>query len=325
MPDIWALMRAIRSSALSAPEKHVLLTLTSLIDPATGLIPDRFQPSLTDIAKFTGLGRSTIARALNAAETSGWVKRAVPSKIASQRNKEKTSYSLTIPDLGSDEEPARASATAGLVPERDQLGGWSQSGTSATAGLGLVPQRDGASATAGHQVLNHVYLDEPPPPSEGDARDEAATPDDPGALFSVPNQRSADAGTTKTAPKKAAKRERMSRQITKNPETLPADWCVSDEMASWAKEKAPDVIQRLATEKFLTHFGDQGKRMKDWDSAWRKWILGDQQRFEERANSPAQNGSGYASNGAGTYNQQRSRYHQLRDSRAPGRDYTEKL
>ncbi|MFI5934762.1 helix-turn-helix domain-containing protein [Actinoplanes sp. NPDC051494] len=133
-------MRAIRRSGLPAPERHTLLTLTSLVEPETGLIPERFQPSLTELARFTGLGRSTIVRALNAVEEKGWVKRTVPTKQASQKRKERTSYLLTIPAAVAAEDANEvdgASARAGLVPERDQLEGWSQSGTSATAGLGL--------------------------------------------------------------------------------------------------------------------------------------------------------------------------------------------
>jgi hypothetical protein len=328
VPDIWALMRAIRCSTLSAPERHTLLTLASLVDANTGLIPERFQPSLTDLTRFTGLGRSTVVRALNAAETAGWIKRTVPTKKAAQMRKDKTSYLLAIPDgvlAGDDDEPDGASATAGLVPERDQFEGWSHSGTSATAGLGLVPQRDGASATAGHEVLNHVHLDKPPPPSEEGPHCEV---DDVAALFSVPGQREPSAQSTRATEAKRqapAKRKRLSRDVTKNPETLPADWAVSAEMAAWAKDKASDVIQRIATERFLVYFGEGGKRKKDWDLAWRNWLLGDQQRFEERASGPANNGVGYTGRGAGTYNQQRSTYHHLRDSRAPGRDYKERL
>lgn len=328
MPDIFKLMRAIRRSALSAPERHTLLTLTSLVDPRTGLIPDRFQPSLTDLTRFTGLGRSTIVRALNVAEMGGWIKRTVPTKKAAQTQKEKTSYALAIPDGAldeDDEDPGGASATLGLVPQRDQPEGWCQCGTSATAGLGLVPQRDGASATVGHKNCSMCTSMNQPPPSEGDARDEA----DPVALFSVPGQREATAVATetKTAPKKAArpKRQRMSREITKTAEALPADWFVSDEMKAWAKEKAKDVIERLATEKFLVYFGDGRKKKSDWDKTWRNWLLNDQQRFEERSQSAAQNGSGYAGRGAGNRNGQRNQHIPYRDPEDISRYKTSKI
>lgn len=285
MPDIFALMRAIRRSALSAPERHTLLTLTTLVDPKTGLIPDRFQPSLTDLTRFTGLGRSTVVRSLNVAETGGWIKRTVPTKKAAQTQKEKTSYLLAIPDgaLGEDDEdPAGASATVGLVPERDQPEGWCQCGPSAAVALGLVPQRDGASATVGHKNCSMCTSMNQPPPSEGDTRDEATTTD---TLFSVPGQRHPRNDEASTAPPgRPAKRKRLSRVITKDPEPLPEDWSVSAEMIEWAKVETPNV-GRFATDKFIEHFrdGSVGKRRKkDWDGTWRNWMRTDQERFEER-------------------------------------------
>ncbi|WP_250029752.1 hypothetical protein [Paractinoplanes maris] len=151
--------------------------------------------------------------------------------------------------------------------------------------------------------------------------------DDPGALFSVPGQLGAateDKSITDEPKKKApAKRKRLSREVTKNPETLPVGWSVSADMEAWAKEKAPDVISRIATERFITYFGDGGKRKKDWDLTWRNWLLSDQQRHAERAQ--AANGSGYASNGTGAHNRQGSTYHHIPDTRAPGRNYKERL
>ncbi len=282
MPDIWKLMRAIRKSDLSAPERHTLLTLTSLVDPKTGLIPDRFQPSLTDLTRFTKLGRSTIVRSLNTAEDLGWIKRTVPNKKAAQVNKEKTAYLLQIPDGAlddDDEDPEGASPTVALVPQGDQSEGWCQGGPSATVGLGLVPGWDGASATVGHEVLNHVNQGEPPPPSEEGAR--GSNTADPEALFSMPGK-SASATSTQT-PKR---RPRLSRVITKDNQPLPDDWAVSDEMTKWAKGSAPNVITRIATERFLTHFRDSGRK-KDWDKTWRNWILGDEQRFQERNSNNA--------------------------------------
>jgi hypothetical protein len=275
VPDIWALMRAIRGSSLSAPEKHVLLTLTSLIDPGTGLIPERFQPSLTDLTRYTGLGRSTIARSLNSTEESGWVKRTVPTKYASQKNKEKTSYLLVIPADEPTEEPAQASPTVGLVPERDQPESWSQSGTSATAGLGLVPQRDQVSPTVGLKELNLCTSMNQPPPTEGASTQLA--------IAVIEGEVATAADTIKAKPK-AKKRKRLSRIITTKAEPLPDDWFVSEEMIEWARQETPNV-GRFATDKFLDHFGSEktGKKLKkDWDATWRNWMRSDQERFEER-------------------------------------------
>lgn len=97
MPDVWEIMRAIRMSDLPQPDRHILMTLTSLADPKTGVIPDRFMPSLTELAKYTGFGRSTVARRVPIIETAGWVKRAAPTKQAAWKNKETNSYTLFIP------------------------------------------------------------------------------------------------------------------------------------------------------------------------------------------------------------------------------------
>lgn len=156
MPDVWGYMRAIRESDLPGHSRLVILTLVSLADPATCVIPDRFQPSLTELAHFTGLGRSTVARVLNAVEESGWVKRDAPSSRAALGEKQRTKYILCLPV------PECASPIAGLVPEGDQ----SQGGTSPGAGplnteesdnltspgAGLVPERDRTSPGAGHNT-----------------------------------------------------------------------------------------------------------------------------------------------------------------------------
>lgn len=159
MPDIWAIMRAIRGSGLPSTDRHILMTLASLGSPETGIIPERFQPSLTDLARFTGLGRSTIARRLPFIEKAGWIKRTAPSLAAAWKDKEKNSYLILVPTElplddggGPVEESTQTSPRAGLVPEGDQSADQSQSGTSPTAGLALVPQRDRTSPTAGLEV-----------------------------------------------------------------------------------------------------------------------------------------------------------------------------
>jgi hypothetical protein len=107
MPDVWAIMRAVRSSDLPSTDRHIIGTLCFLADPKTAVIPDRFKPSLTDLATFTGLGRSTVARRMNELETAGWVKRTAPSKKAAWKDKEKNSYALLV--------PVGTSPTSGLV------------------------------------------------------------------------------------------------------------------------------------------------------------------------------------------------------------------
>ncbi|MFY1686459.1 hypothetical protein [Plantactinospora sp. WMMB782] len=159
MPDVWAIMRAIRGSNLPHTDRHILLTLASLAEPTTGVIPDRYMPSLTDLAGMTGLGRSTVARRMPLIEEAGWVKKSAPSKRAAWKDKETNSYALLI--------PISTSPAERLVPEGDQ----SQSGTSPGAGPELVPERDSTSPRAGHEVPN-LSTNEPSSPTE---RTEAET------------------------------------------------------------------------------------------------------------------------------------------------------
>src|ERR1051325_9062114 len=168
-----ALMRAVRGSSLPPTDRHILMTLISLSDPESGIIPERFQPSFSDLASFTGLGRSTVGRRLPFIEEAGWIKRTAPSLAAAWKDKEKNSYLLLVPPgggEGDDPEPNPSSGptspTAGLVPERDQSEDQSQSGTSPTAGPVLVPEGDRTSPTAGLEVPSLRTLRTTTPPSE---------------------------------------------------------------------------------------------------------------------------------------------------------------
>lgn len=185
MPTMLQLMRAVRGSSLPPTDRHILMTLISLADPESGIIPERFQPSFSDLAQFTGLGRSTVGRRLPFVEEAGWIKRTAPSLIAAWKDKEKNSYLLQIPAQGGHDETeeggGRTSPRAGLVPEGDQSDAQSHSGTSPTAGLGLVPEGDRTSPRAGLEVPglgtkrtttppSEVLFDvnvEPPPDDEG--------------------------------------------------------------------------------------------------------------------------------------------------------------
>ena len=64
---------------------------------------------------------------------------------------------------------------------------------------------------------------------------------------------------------------------------------VTTEMVAWAKDNAPDVNGKRATEMFMNHFrsksGQAGVRV-DWVLTWKNWLLKDQQRAEERSTKP---------------------------------------
>lgn len=127
MTTRWEVERALFVSDLSSQARLVALTLLALTNPQSCVVPAEFTPSLTKQEKMTGLGRSTLARALNELEEAGWVRRRRPEVEKARTEGERTRYRL------------------GLPPGWSQSGtSWSQSGTSpsATAGLDLVPERD---------------------------------------------------------------------------------------------------------------------------------------------------------------------------------------
>jgi hypothetical protein len=76
---------------------------------------------------------------------------------------------------------------------------------------------------------------------------------------------------------------------------LPGDFTVSAEMVSWARENAPDVDGRTATDAFKDHFrsapGQKGVKL-DWTATWRNWMRTEQQKIQRRRPSTA---NGYAS------------------------------
>jgi hypothetical protein len=132
LADRWEVERAIIRSGLSPHARFVALVLLTFADAGTSAVPENFSPSLTMLAACTGLGRSTVARALNELESGGWVTR--DRDLARARSEHRpTGYRLRVP----------ASPAVGLVPDGDQP-------PSATPGLGLVPETTGASPTAGH-------------------------------------------------------------------------------------------------------------------------------------------------------------------------------
>lgn len=80
----------------------IMFVLISAADPDTAAIPDRFTPSLEEIAGRSGLSKSAVAEWLTVLEDSGWVKRDRPSTAESFVGGRRTRYQLAIGDqLGS--------------------------------------------------------------------------------------------------------------------------------------------------------------------------------------------------------------------------------
>lgn len=144
MSTILEAMRAVRHSALPSPARHLMMTLLSLANPSTCVIPDNHTPSLTDLTRFTGLARSTVATHLNMLEEKGWLKRDKPTVPEAWGAKVRTRYFVQVPTSPGD----------GLVQEADQSG----SRTSPGGGPDLVREPDCTSPGAVHVVPGHTGL-----------------------------------------------------------------------------------------------------------------------------------------------------------------------
>lgn len=157
MSSVWEVMKAVRASTMPAPSRHIVMTLASLADVETGVVPERYAPSITDLVKMTGLGRSTVTEHLNAVEDSKWVERDRPSAYDARVNKATTQYRVCV----------GVSPAGGLGQGADQPNGAHQDNTD--DGLGrqadqpdqpksditadeLVQEADQASPPGGREV-----------------------------------------------------------------------------------------------------------------------------------------------------------------------------
>ena len=57
-------------------------------------------------------------------------------------------------------------------------------------------------------------------------------------------------------------------------------------MHGWALEHAPNIDVKASTAKFKAHYrsvSGTAQFKTDWTEAWKAWLLGDQQRYDEKA------------------------------------------
>lgn len=75
MPKKWEVNQAVRSSTdLVPPRKLIMLVLSDMSEAGTAEVPARRTPSLKQLAKETGLGRSTVAEHLKGLQKEGWLR-----------------------------------------------------------------------------------------------------------------------------------------------------------------------------------------------------------------------------------------------------------
>lgn len=97
MPGRFEYERAIRRSDLPPPSRHLALTIATWADMDSGIIPERFQPSLSTLEEATGLNRATVQRHLNRLEADGWMVRDRPDPKRARMEHARTRYLLALP------------------------------------------------------------------------------------------------------------------------------------------------------------------------------------------------------------------------------------
>lgn len=102
MTTKWEINRALRASDLPAPSRLIMFVLSDIAEAGTAEVPERHTPSLSVLAAETGLGEATVKRHLDLLELAGWVKRDRPTIENARRYGERTRYSLTLPEVGSE-------------------------------------------------------------------------------------------------------------------------------------------------------------------------------------------------------------------------------
>ena len=77
--------RQVMRSNLPPQGRHIVLTLCAIADFKTGVIPDEYSPSLSDLMSMTGLGRNGVICHRDLAETTGWVVIDRPTEVEARR------------------------------------------------------------------------------------------------------------------------------------------------------------------------------------------------------------------------------------------------
>lgn len=267
---VWEVQKAVRGSNLPGPSRHLMLTLASLADVDTGVIPDRYAPSLTDLCSQTALGRSTVAEHLNALEDLKWVQRSRPSDYDARVNKAKTQYSISV---GRDP----ASPGGGLVRQADQP----KRPSPDQPDTGLVrpaDQPDQPKSDIGIDVLVR-YTDQASPPGGLEVLTKNS-PDQTLSLLAEDAFVTAAPADAKPLPPTAAKRGTR----------IPDDFKISPKMGSWALEHAPGVNADRELAKFRDYWtAKTGKdaTKHDWEATWRNWMRTAVERMAPRAPTPS--------------------------------------
>jgi len=89
--------RALRESDLTATQRLICYTIATWADLHTGVIPEKWTPSISRIAKAAGLDPSTVKRNLPRVVEAGWLAKTSPSLEAARTRHARNQYRLALP------------------------------------------------------------------------------------------------------------------------------------------------------------------------------------------------------------------------------------
>lgn len=91
-----------------------------------------------------------------------------------------------------------------------------------------------------------------------------------------------------SAPNESKKeREPINDGARKRATTAPSDFAITDRLRAWARDKVIPGDLAEHTERFLNYHRAKGSAFKDWDAAWRTWMLNELRFARERAAPPS--------------------------------------
>lgn len=110
----WRVRRALRASTLPSDSRHIMHVLADIADNLTSELPPRRTPSTAQLARETGLSKSTVIRRRGELEAEGWLILTRPTPEQSVRH-ERIGYRLAIPAEGAHRDHERAAHQLGRM------------------------------------------------------------------------------------------------------------------------------------------------------------------------------------------------------------------
>lgn len=116
----------------------------------------------------------------------------------------------------------------------------------------------------------------------------------------VPQEGSTQSGTTSTqkrievVPKSAHELEPKNynqRESASRATPIPAIFPVTNKMQTWAREAHPRVNAANETDKFINYHTAKGTKFRNWESAWRNWIIKADEYQQQRQPAMATRGA----------------------------------